>query len=117
MCEKEAALAYDAAVRLSQGRFAVLNFPDEKYVAPSSIDLYYAKRPKKSASSQYKGVCYLKSDRKWKASVTIEGKSRHVGYYATEVEAARAYDTAVKSLSSSGYTYLNFPGGETHEVD
>lgn len=36
------------------------------------------------------GVFWNKAARKWKASVTSEGKPQHLGYYTCKIEAARA---------------------------
>ena len=48
----------------------------------------------KSVSSDFKGVCWCKRDKKWSAQIQIDGKQNHLGYFASEVEAARAYDVA-----------------------
>ena len=46
---------------------------------------------KKNCSSQYKGVCWDKQKNKWKANIAIDGKSKHLGQFDTEEEAAEAY--------------------------
>lgn len=51
---------------------------------------------KAKESSQYRGV-YFKNERSeqsrpWVARLTVGGKLRDLGYYATEVEAAEATD-------------------------
>ncbi len=43
-------------------------------------------------SSVYKGVCYCKAARRWRAQVDCDGKQHRLGYFDDEVEAARAYD-------------------------
>lgn len=43
-------------------------------------------------SSQYKGVCFNKRTRTWSAGIGDSYHRIHIGYYATEIEAARAYD-------------------------
>jgi hypothetical protein len=48
--------------------------------------------------SKYKGVCYRKDKNKWCARYRNHGQRFHVGYYATELEAAIAYDKAVEHL-------------------
>jgi len=45
--------------------------------------------------SQFVGVTYNKANGKWKAYVRLNGKPKHIGYFATEIEAARAYNAAV----------------------
>lgn len=46
-----------------------------------------------TTTSKYKGV-YLKRLYKWYASIRINTKFIHLGVYDTEIEAARAYNTA-----------------------
>lgn len=56
------------------------------------------KRIKKSGtSSKYKGV-FLKKSKKWSAQIKYEGKSKHLGTFSDEVDAARAYNTALKHI-------------------
>lgn len=55
-------------------------------------------------SSRYKGVSWYKRDRLWRVQV---GTGRHVGYYADEIEAARAYDHAAFALWGE-FAQLNF---------
>ena len=45
-------------------------------------------------TSVYKGVSYYKSTGKWKASINISGKYKYLGYFASEREAAEAYNAA-----------------------
>ena len=42
------------------------------------------------ASSEHKGVCWIKSRKKWKASMKANGKTVYLGYYVDEDDAARA---------------------------
>lgn len=45
-------------------------------------------------SSIYKGVVWNKRREKWQVTITIAGKKKHLGYFTSETEAARAYDDA-----------------------
>jgi hypothetical protein len=39
-------------------------------------------------------VCWHKTSGKWRARIRIDGKQRHLGYFADEEEAAAAYREA-----------------------
>lgn len=64
--------------------------------------------------SQYKGVAWHKHKRKWIASIKDHGKSQHLGYFASEEEAGRAYDARARELFGE-FALLNFPDKETGE--
>lgn len=51
----------------------------------------------RGCSSRFKGVCWNKNCRKWQAAIKVNRKSIHLGLFATEEEAAAAYDTAAKN--------------------
>lgn len=57
--------------------------------------------------SQFKGVAFDKTNRRWKFNVQHNGK-RHQGYRATEIEAAQARDALARELHGE-FAYLNFP--------
>lgn len=53
-------------------------------------------RPGKSSS--HKGVSWYKKTQKWRAQITFSQKVILIGYFATELEAARAYDAKAIEL-------------------
>lgn len=46
------------------------------------------------ASSKYKGVSYIQSQKRWRASITFEGKSISIGNFKSQDEAALKYNKA-----------------------
>jgi hypothetical protein len=57
-------------------------------------------------TSKYKGVCV--SGNRWRAQIGDNGKRVRIGYFAVEIDAARAYDAAALKLYGE-YACLNFP--------
>lgn len=57
--------------------------------------------------SQFKGVSWHKGAGKWQASIRYLGKSRGLGVFTDEVEAAKAYDVAAREAFGE-FAYLNF---------
>ncbi len=49
-------------------------------------------------TSQYPGVYWYKRDKKWAAKIMINGKTKHLGLFADELEAFKTYKQAVESL-------------------
>jgi len=65
-------------------------------------------RPRRGTSSRYKGVHFHKRLKKFQASITLNQKRYHLGYFKSEIEAAIAYD--IKAIDFFGeFAYLNFP--------
>jgi hypothetical protein len=50
----------------------------------------------KPATSKYKGVSWDASLKKWAVSIQANNKSKYLGCFANEIQAARAYDAAAK---------------------
>ena len=50
------------------------------------------------SSSKYVGVSWDKQIKKWRAQIQINGKSKHLGYFACELKAAYAYQTELNKL-------------------
>jgi len=49
-------------------------------------------------SSQYKGVYWSKTENKWKACIRFNGKSKGLGTFVDEIEAAKAYNRCAKDI-------------------
>lgn len=56
-------------------------------------------RGKPDCSSKYPGVSWVKALSKWEAQAQVDGKKKHLGRFASEFEAARAYGCFVASLT------------------
>lgn len=65
-------------------------------------------RPQKGRSSQYRGVCWHKRERKWFSRIHDQGRQRSIGLYDDERDAARARDAAAVALHGE-FAYLNLP--------
>lgn len=63
----------------------------------SSQNNHNYSRPKNNTSG-FKGVHWHKTNKRWTAKITIEGKNKHLGYFKDKVEAAKAYDKAALEL-------------------
>jgi hypothetical protein len=68
-----------------------------------------AETPKDEIKSMYRGVQYDKKNNRWRSRLHTD-KTRHVGYFATEEEAARAWDQAALRFTYDSETLqrLNF---------
>lgn len=55
-------------------------------------------REKKPQSSRYRGVFWVKAERKFRAQVIHKKKLYHIGTFNSEIEAARAYNKKAKEL-------------------
>jgi hypothetical protein len=68
------------------------------------------RRNSENNKSKYIGLSYYPGNpyNPWRAGITVNGKRMHLGYFATEEEAARARDEAALKLHGE-FAYLNFP--------
>jgi hypothetical protein len=64
-------------------------------------------RPRTGGSSVYKGVCWHKGSRRWRAYIQVRKKQMSLGYFTDETDAAKAYDIAAREYFGE-YAYLNF---------
>lgn len=79
--------------------------------------------------SKYKGVSWSNRDKKWAVSISVNGKTKHLGSYKDEEEAAKVYmraalllgrDTEKKKSTiekENGITYVNLTKGKKAIID
>lgn len=61
------------------------------------------KKKAPGCSSQYIGVYWFKSNKKWRAAINIDGKKTHLGLFNSEVEAATSYNIAASKPEPEGF--------------
>lgn len=71
-----------------------------------------ANRITKQHSSAYRGVSLVKKTGRWRAQLSVNQKYINIGYFGTEIEAARAYDAAATQHFGE-FARLNFPSGSS----
>ena len=76
--------------------------------ATNSQNSYNRQKTKtRKSTSKYRGVTYFRRTKRWLAQIKYRGKSRYLGYYENESDAARAYDRAAKKYYKD-FARLNF---------
>lgn len=58
-------------------------------------------------SSRYKGVSYHAGQKKWCASIRVDGQYKYFGLFNNEVSAAKAYDRAARKYHKE-FAVTNF---------
>ena len=53
---------------------------------------------KDRTTSKYKGVFFDSFEQKWAADISINGRSKRIGHFPSEIKAARAYDSWAKFI-------------------
>lgn len=64
-------------------------------------------RPRQNSSSIYLGVSLYKRDKKWRADIRKNGKSKFIGLFLNEQDAAVAYDKEAIQMHGN-FANLNF---------
>jgi hypothetical protein len=108
--EEDAARAYDFAAVQAQGPGAKRNFPPEAISEPPATT---GEERKQRSSLRYIGVRWEKASSSWRVQLGSwdpqTKRRQHVGCYASEEDAARAYDCAAVQAHGPG-AKRNFPG-------
>ncbi|KAG1673879.1 hypothetical protein FOA52_012904 [Chlamydomonas sp. UWO 241] len=109
--EENAARAYDCAVVQARGPGAKRNFPGEV------ISKLPATVREQRKSSRYIGVSWTKDNSSWHALLrdVHSRRQRHIGSFASEEDAAKAYDHAAVQAHGPG-AKRNFPGEVISEL-
>jgi len=66
-----------------------------------------ARKKRSNTSSRFKGVCFYRAYRKWRAVIDL-GRPVHIGYFTQELDAALAYD-AVAREHFGDFAHTNLP--------
>jgi hypothetical protein len=113
--EIEAAKAYDACARYFFGGSAQTNFPKGETLSPRALYRrnLHSSFERGERTSIYEGV-YLKGGR-WTCSLKFDNKQKQIGYFASELEAAQAYDACARYYLPAG-SFTNFEGTEARDV-
>ena len=109
--EKEAACKYDEQAAL-YNRF--VNFPQhegQEQVVKRALDRDRSMVPDMMRQSKFVGVSWYKQIKKWQVKIRIDGKSKNLGYFDDEKEAACKYDEQAALLNKP----VNFPQHEGQE--
>ncbi|EIE18491.1 hypothetical protein COCSUDRAFT_68230 [Coccomyxa subellipsoidea C-169] len=119
--EEEAARAFDRAAINKAGLEAKTNFDARDYtnevedlqkMSQTELVAMLRSRARKSGTqtSHFRGVSLLKQTGKWHAQINVGGKQVHLGFFATEEAAARAYDRAAinKGARDGGKIITNY---------
>lgn len=77
-------------------------------VAPHALNLAN-QRPQVGRSSRYKGVSWNRKQNVWEAYIKVNRRKRRLGWFTSEIEAAKVYDAA--AIAAWGeFARPNFPG-------
>ena len=61
----------------------------------------------RKGTSQFKGVSWYRDRAKWHAKIYVNGQQTNLGFFNSEVKAARRYDEAAKMFFGE-FAYINF---------
>ncbi len=76
--------------------------------ATHSQQMRNTRKRRDARTSRFKGVSWNALGRNWKAQIWESGRTRHLGVFATELQAAFAYDDAAYAIAGE-FARINFP--------
>jgi hypothetical protein len=65
------------------------------------------RKPNVNSRSKYKGVSWNEREKRWHARIQVNGRSRFLGTFKDELEAAKTYDAAARKYHGA-FAALNF---------
>jgi len=83
------------------------NRRDNLRLATCSQNQFNKGKTIRKTTSQFVGVSFVKSAGRWKAQIMLDRKTIFLGYFDSEIEAARVYDAAAKKYHGE-FARLNF---------
>lgn len=88
-------------------------------IVTKELNQHNSKPRKDKNKSKYKGVTFYKSKRhktgKWTARIQVNNKRITIGYYKTEIEAAKAYNEYARSVYGECARLNDVEGGTMNE--
>ena len=84
------------------------NRRDNLRLATSSQNNINCRRNKSKSSSRFVGVTFDKRKKQWRVRISVNRKRIFLGYFDSEIDAAKAYDEAAKKYYGE-FARLNFP--------
>ncbi len=88
--------------------FSLDNRKSNLRLATHSQNMHNRCKVKSKTSSKFIGIYFDKRIRKWTAKIRYQKKRIYLGSFKSEIEAAKAYDTAAKKYHGE-FANLNFP--------
>jgi len=70
---------------------------------------FNSSKDKKNKTSKYTGVIWKKKNNKWKATIFINGKNKHLGNFIKEKDASIEYKRALKEFEKTGKITISTP--------
>ena len=105
---KEAAIAFDLAAIQAKRPKSDLNFPDMIHVKKEIPRIKKRKLVTCTNTTGFNGVS--KAGEKFKATIRVDGKNKHLGIFTRARDAAMAYDKAIVKYHQPRIKF-NFPDG------